>query len=260
MLAPRRVRLRAAENDMLAEGADQGSEDGAADDGGLATDSLMPSSIGLSCTVAGNVPQLRVSAQWGQYERVHSESQTTPTGQPAMAWKRAARGGALDITLAESEVGPLPVDLAQPAVLLRGEVRRLGGDWLVSLFLVNTQIEPDKSKDEAWLFQAELAVVGTGTGTGGQAVFSRRPWNPDDHDDKLLDPAWRQEQRMLAMAYRKRCEFAVGHGVSLDGDRLCDGDLDCHMGARHPSDPGMGQAFQHRLRIGMAGVNHTQAG
>src|SRR5689334_6901251 len=55
MLAPRRVRLRASQNDTLAEGGDAGSEDGATDDAGLATDSLMPSSIGLSCTVAGDV-------------------------------------------------------------------------------------------------------------------------------------------------------------------------------------------------------------
>lgn len=47
--------------------------------------------------------------------------------------------------------------------------------------------------------------------------------------------------------------------VSLDGERLRDGDLDCHMGARHPSDPGMGQTFQHRARKGTAGVDDTQA-
>ena len=47
--------------------------------------------------------------------------------------------------------------------------------------------------------------------------------------------------------------------VSLDGDRLCDSDLDCYMRARHPSDAGMGHALQHRARKGAAGVDDTQA-
>ena len=47
--------------------------------------------------------------------------------------------------------------------------------------------------------------------------------------------------------------------VSLDGDRLRDGDVDCYMGARYPSDAGMGQTFQHCARIGAAGVDDTQA-
>ena len=47
--------------------------------------------------------------------------------------------------------------------------------------------------------------------------------------------------------------------LSLDGDRLCDSDLDCHMRARHPFDAGMGQALQHRARKGAAGVDDTQA-
>jgi hypothetical protein len=47
--------------------------------------------------------------------------------------------------------------------------------------------------------------------------------------------------------------------VTLDGDCLCDGDLDRDVGARHPSDAGMGQAFQHRARIGTAGVDDAQA-
>jgi hypothetical protein len=208
MLAPRRLRLRASENDVLAEGGDEGSEDGAADDSGLATDSLMPSSIGLSCTVDGQAKHLRVSAHWGHYERLRSESQTTPTGQPAMAWKRSPRGADIDLTLAAGEIGPMPLDVAQPGVVLRGDVRRLGADWLISLFLVNTQLEPEQTKDSAWVFQPELAVAGV----AGEPLLCRRPLSIDD---ALLDPAWRHEQRLLAMLYRKRCEFAVGHGVAV---------------------------------------------
>jgi hypothetical protein len=47
--------------------------------------------------------------------------------------------------------------------------------------------------------------------------------------------------------------------VSLDGNRPCDGDLDRDMGARHPSDAGLGQALLHRARFGTAGVDDTQS-
>ena len=45
----------------------------------------------------------------------------------------------------------------------------------------------------------------------------------------------------------------------LDGNGPRNGDLDRDMGARHPSDARMGQTFQHRARVGTAGVDDTQA-
>ena len=47
--------------------------------------------------------------------------------------------------------------------------------------------------------------------------------------------------------------------VSLDGDRICDSDLHCHMRARHSSNAGMSQTFQHRACIGAAGVDDSHA-
>ena len=47
--------------------------------------------------------------------------------------------------------------------------------------------------------------------------------------------------------------------VSLDCDRRCDDDLDRDMSARHPSDASMGQTFQHRTRIGAAGIDNSEA-
>ncbi len=45
----------------------------------------------------------------------------------------------------------------------------------------------------------------------------------------------------------------------LDCDCRRKGNLDGNMGVRHPSDASMGQAFQHRARIGTARVDDTQA-
>ena len=214
MLAPKAQRLRASENDVLAEDGDAGGEDGSADDAGLSTDSLMPSSIGLTAAVAGDAKALTVGAHWGQYLRVKSEAVTTPTGQPALVWKRVPRGAAgISLVLVEGEFGPIALDAAQPEVVIRGELRRLGNDWLVSVFLVNNQVEQEKNKDEAWMFQPELELAGV----AGAPVLRRRHWLVDD---SAMDPAWRREQRMLAMMYRHRCEFAVGHGTAVHAEPL----------------------------------------
>ena len=52
-----------------------------------------------------------------------------------------------------------PVDEA-PDVFVRGRVLRGGRHRVVDLFLVNDQEQPERNRDEAWLFQAKLAVSG----------------------------------------------------------------------------------------------------
>ncbi len=40
--------------------------------------------------------------------------------------------------------------------MARGRARRHGGDWLVSLFLVNAMAKPKRLADGAWLFQVRM--------------------------------------------------------------------------------------------------------
>jgi hypothetical protein len=80
---------------------------------------------------------------------------------------------------------------------------------LVTLFLVNGQLEPATNRDSAWLFQPELVVRGSGE-TDGTAVFLRRPTN----DVVVDDP----ERDHLDLIYRRRVEFAVGHGVAIHAE------------------------------------------
>ena len=77
------------------------------------------------------------------------------------------------------------------------------GDKLVTIFLVNNQIMPEKNQDSAWIFQPELIV----RDKEGRAVFRRRPILRADEFD--------EEREALEMIYRNRVEFAVGHGVSV---------------------------------------------
>lgn len=80
---------------------------------------------------------------------------------------------------------------------------------LVTLFLVNEQMALDQNVDEAWLFQASLAVQAP----NGDAIFLDRSSVVVGLGESL-DPDDR-EARSLGMLYRERVDFAVGHGVAV---------------------------------------------
>ena len=94
---------------------------------------------------------------------------------------------------------------------IQGTVRgkNANGDRLVTLFLVNAQEEPEENKDSAWLFQPEITVEAP-EDHGDRSVFRRRPSNKVVVDDP--------ERDRLALIYRNRLKFAVGHGVSVHAD------------------------------------------
>ncbi|HEX2915472.1 MAG TPA: DISARM system helicase DrmA [Chloroflexia bacterium] len=188
-------------------------EDGSNDAASQQLISFCPSSMGLSFSVASDARELKITARWGHYRRQYSETQFGQDGRPIMVWKRAQREGSTVILLKEGKLKdwrPSPIE--QPEVVVRGIVRRSRNnpDWSVTLFLVNRQHEPEKNRDSAWLFQPELAVEDP----GGVAIFRSRYvtgqsfiTNPDQ-----------EEQRNMGMLYRKRVNFAVGHGVSVKAD------------------------------------------
>ena len=88
MLAPRNRRLKAGEMDSLADNDVGTVEDGNSDDVSIPTDSLAPSSIGLSCTVAADTRTLLVTVSWGRYKREKSETLKSDHGNPLTVWKR----------------------------------------------------------------------------------------------------------------------------------------------------------------------------
>ena len=168
-------------------------------------DSLAPAAIGLTCTVDGACTQLMVTPRWGRYAREKSDTVTTAAGNPKVVWRRYPMGGkALPVPLAEGDVASMPADPGQPDVVVRGRVRRLEGDWVVSLFLVNAQVTAGRRpKDDELVFQPELEVS-----TADRApVFRKRSRRSAMATD---------EQRRLEMLYRRHVEFAVGHGVAVD--------------------------------------------
>lgn len=212
MLSPRNRRLRANEMDVLADDEFASGEDGATDDVPLPTDSLSPSSIGLTCTIAGDVQSVLVIGRWGRYKRERSKTQVNDKGNPLTVWKRYPMGNVgFPIALVEGDIAPVPLDMSQPEVYLQGRVRKLNGDWVVSLFMVNGQRESESLKDEMWVFQPELEVAAT----DGTAVFRRRQLF---RDEAKADPVQQAEQMALEMLYRAQVEFAVGHGVAVHAE------------------------------------------
>jgi hypothetical protein len=222
MLAARRIGLNggtgadhqpeeeAIEDDLAVAGA-EGGEEGGPEPAGAAVEQLVPASMGLSFAVDADTDELVVTASWGRYARGPSEHATTESGQPRRVWRREpCAGRARRVALRDGELDELVPDPDHPEVIVRGRARTHGAQRLVTLFLVNGQLEPDQDKDAAWLFQAELTVQAP----GGRAAFvSRRPPGQERRTD--LD---REEAEGLDMVHRDRVELAVGHNVAVHAE------------------------------------------
>lgn len=204
-LAPKESPIDQADTGDLAESSSDSGDDGSAEGATLMSQSIVPSSFGLTFCVDASCERLEVQASWGHYRKAESEIHVTEAGNPKRVWKRRAAGGQVTLDLQPGELDPIVPDAEQPEVFVRGVVRPPtgGGDKIVTLFLVNDQQPPESNQDEAWLFQAQLSI----RAPDEAAVFRRRPTGESASDD--------DERAALAMLYRDKVEFAVGHGVSV---------------------------------------------
>jgi hypothetical protein len=180
--------------------------------------SLVPSSIGLTFCVSPEAARLNVRLAWGKYERVPNadhdvtkKRKNKETGEEeeikVKLWQRLPKGGAVEVSLENGQIAPSVPDQTEPDVKLQGVVRtNEDGERIVTLFMVNAQFEPAENKDEAWLFQPEIIVEGPEE----EDIFLRRPVTETSVED--------DELARLALMYRNRLEFAVGHGVSVHAD------------------------------------------
>ena len=203
-LAPQDTRMS---DDQVEDLPDAATEDPEGDDReaeASTSNSLVPSSLGFTFCVDGSVEAVQVRATWGRYERTDSE-RTAEDGKPIRCWKRIPSGGTATVSFDRRIVDPIVVDSACPDVLVQGTVsdRLPNGDRLVTLFLVNNQRKPEENQDQAWIFQPELIV----RDPKGRPIFRKRPLLSDIGSD--------DERESLEMIYRRRVEFAVGHGVSV---------------------------------------------
>jgi hypothetical protein len=210
MLAPQHSTTDPAQSDALSVEGQPQADEGEAEPDAPPNSTLLPSAMGLTGCVDGSVEQLVVAAGWGRYERV--ERPAEDGGKSRRVWAREPCGGTVTVPLAEGALTPDPVapDARSPDVQVQGQARKVDGDWVVTLFLVNRQQEPTTNKDAAWVFQAGFEVAAG----DGQPVFLRRSLQADGEGEASEEA----EQRALAMAYRDEVEFAVGHGVGVETD------------------------------------------
>lgn len=182
--------------------------------------SLIPSSLGMTFCVDGEIDRIEVEARWGRYERSNKHDifrtrKNKETGvdiqTKVKVWQRIPCGGKIVLPLSEGVIPHQAFDCEFPEVRVQGTIREknTNGDRLVTLFLVNAQQKPDTNPDTAWVFQPELIVRSEESATN-RAIFRRRP---------VLDADGRDlEREALEMIYRNRVEFAVGHGVAVHAD------------------------------------------
>lgn len=205
LLAPQQQQVSLEEFDELSDAGPDSPDEGPAESTLLPARTLYPSSFGLSFSVDLEAEAFNVSARWGQYLRQESQILKRDSGEPVLIWKRRPRGGGPKrVPLRAGRIDRWFPDDECPEVYVDGLIRKRESYWSVTLFLVNGQKEPKRRRDEAWLFQPELVAESV----DGQPIFMRRA--------STSRSSWASlEDQSLDMIYRRRVEFAVGHGVSV---------------------------------------------
>ena len=174
------------------------------------TRAMAASSIGLSFSLPADVDAVLVAADWGRYEQGPSETQQTPTGRPAVVWRRAAVGGSVRVPTSEEVTGGEGVpDAESERVTLRWNVRHRGGRRVVEVFLLNGQEDLQQSPDRHRLYQATVSVTAV---DGHRALFLGH--NDPDHPEprREADP----ELRHLALQHRSQRLYATGRLCAVD--------------------------------------------
>ncbi len=184
-------------------------EEGGNDEIALSADSMLSTSIGLTCCVDELTKSLLVRFSWATYRKQASEKGffTEKTEQPARVWKRTPYDAEVEISLDQPFEGPVHPDFPEVIVTLKAYPLE-DGKKAVSLFLVNAK-DGTEAGDEAWLFQVEMSVEAT---DGASCFVNQRRHHLADTDDHMTQ----QQEDHLRLLYRKEVEFAVGHGVACD--------------------------------------------
>lgn len=194
----------------LAAGDDQDEEETAGHDPEPKQKKRLPASLGLSVLLAPGSERKRLTATvcFADYS---AESVQQDDRHPHTVWVRRPR---------PPIVVEVPLDATKLANGIElpetGGVRLVGkladadapglppGTTALSLFVVNRRpLFPNKARqDEAFIFQVSLQLDYPG---GFHPRSNRRGEQGDDWDDRVGD-----------LQFRGRCEYAVGHGVSVE--------------------------------------------
>lgn len=174
---------------------------------------LWPSSMGLSCTVAGDTHALSVAASWGLYRRTQ---EVGDDGIPHSVWSREPAHVEQEVPLDNQASHAFTLwGTEDNGVILRVLVRPapggVPGRHFVEIFLVNNQPEPAQIKDTAWLFQPQLTVTAA---DGASPVFLPVDDPLEDTVACDRDP----EEKHLRLLYRNVLKYADGRYVAVHAE------------------------------------------
>jgi hypothetical protein len=173
---------------------------------------LHPCSMGFTSMVTPGVERLIVEAEWGTYEK-SDEPGAADGDKTTRVWRRRQVTARVEVSLVEGKIAAIPLNRDTPGIVLRGLVTLRERGVLVSLFLVNEQVAPERNVDAAWLFQVRLAAFApTPEFPNGAPVFIGRR--------SVLDGDGVAEEPELDLQYRHLVEFAVGHGTAVHAMRF----------------------------------------
>lgn len=213
------------ENENLG-GIESDGSDGEALADKVTRPSTLPSSMGLSVLLPGDVQKLHVILEWGTYELREAPDQTEKLGRQIQHWFRTQHRAEVDVPVTGHGKR---VKAPESWLEVRSTVRpvnawqRLGypaGTKAVTVFVTNNCPEDTMSHEvfeHGTAYQVSAALVLA----DGQSFVARRDPRVDnaDPDDALGD-----------LHYRDVVEFAVGHGVACEAPQIkwepgADGDL-----------------------------------
>jgi hypothetical protein len=169
-----------------------------------------PSSMGLSFLVDSDTPSVTVRVRWGDYAKIETPGKD---GKSEFVWQRRPREESLTVPLAGKNGNPLSRDIpGSQGLQLHVVERRISADELephlpkgirsVSIFLVNNRIPVEEDPDLAYVFQAEIQVLGDRPFVPCPDLRSA---NDTDRDAQVAD-----------LHYADTPEYATGHGVSAE--------------------------------------------
>lgn len=212
-----------SDEDELAAGSEDDAEEaeGAAEPEPKQKNRL-PASIGLTVLVPAGTESVTATVSWADYvaepaEPVEQEAGEAPGERRRKArsrpyWRRMPRRPVTtSVPLNRKRIAegfPLP---GSAGVWLAGKLAPVDrapglpeGAQALSLFVVNRRPPGERGRrDESFLFQVRLEVECPGGGIVPRS--NRRDEGSTDWDEKVAD-----------LQFRGRCEYAVGHGVSVE--------------------------------------------
>ncbi|MCA9610381.1 MAG: DISARM system helicase DrmA, partial [Myxococcales bacterium] len=212
-LAPQGGRAPDVDDEDSQEGGLASDNDSQAEDAGEAEPETkrpvrFPASMGLSVFLpAGEGDHLTVDLRFADYDKV--EVAEDHERRKSWGWKRVPHEESGIVIPLDRAVLEGPAGVAVPntnGLRFRGELRTTEiegvGARMLSLFLVNERPTLEQDRDLSFVFQVQFTLHSE---VGFLSRPNRRGEGADDDD-----------QRILALNFRDKVEWAVGHNTSIE--------------------------------------------